>query len=147
MCKGQHYYYKQDISGRRQYYCYKNACHACHLCVVFVTMYVLSLICRYSFITTLTAWKDFLGLNLHPLTFFFVWRHLRGENKVKNILLQHKPCAQVNVMNFTQFSPNCNRKSLVALYGSMMQVAWPQVKFPALQCCTVKRLLFSVQHC
>ena len=37
------------------------------------------------------------------------------------------------------------------MYGSLMNVAtlqpYPQALFPALQCCTLKSLLFSVEHC
>ena len=59
--------------------------------------------------------------------------------------------AHINMTTFTQFAQNCNIfGGLLALYGSAMHIAtvqpYLQTSFPALQCCTLKSLLFSVQH-
>ena len=61
------------------------------------------------------------------------------------------PRAHMNVTTFTQFAQNGWKGCLLALYDSTMHVAtlkaYPQAEFLALQCCTLKSLLLSVQHC
>ena len=59
--------------------------------------------------------------------------------------------AHINVTLFTRIARNCNRGCLLGLQGPTAHVAslqpYPQASFPNLQCCSLKGLLFSEQHC